>query len=62
MNEFFPWLVGVAGAASSWYCYRWGHDDGRAEGHADGVADKLAADALGRPVSTDLGGGPREPA
>ena len=42
----------LSAVAAGWYCYRWGHDDGQAEGHADGYArgllsDKRATDAAG---------------
>ena len=56
MNEFFPWLIGVAGAVASWYCYRWGHDDGHAEGYEAGRVD--AAVKAGGAVSPSAVGGP----
>ena len=36
MTEYLPFLIAAAGAAASWYGYRWGHEDGRAEGFDEG--------------------------
>ena len=60
MTEYLPFLIAAAGAAASWYCYRWGHEDGRAEGYDNGRTDGLLEGA-GVVVSPSLAsGGPRE--
>ena len=56
MTEYLPFLITAAGAAASWYCYRWGHDDGRAEGFDDGRTKGLLEGA--GVVSPSLAGGP----
>lgn len=61
MLEYIVLIIAIAGAAlASWYCYRWGRDDGRAEGYDNGRTAGLreGADIV---VSPSLAsGGPRE--
>ena len=57
MNEYapqyiYPVLAAIA-AGIGWYCYRWGHSDGFAEGHVQGE--------IGKAVSPQGGGGPGLP-
>ena len=56
MTEYLPYLIVAAGAAASWYCYRWGHDDGHAEGFDDGRTKGLIEGA--GVVSPNAAGGP----
>lgn len=71
MNEYLSWIIAALAAVASWYCYRWGHDDGRAEGYAVGVSDTVASGMRNPAMSggpmrpddwakPDLSGGPRE--
>ena len=56
MTNYLPFLIAAAGAAASWYCYRWGHDDGRAEGYdSDRTAGLLEGAGV---VSPNAAGGP----
>ena len=76
MNEYLGHIqnaiiASIAIIAVGWYCYRWGRDDGGAEGYSDGYASgrkEVWADVWNRPAvakvppKQDLSGGPREPA
>lgn len=59
MTEYLIHIIAIAGAAASWYCYRWGRADGHAEGYEDGRTKGLLEGA--GVVSPSLAsGGPRE--
>lgn len=60
MTEYTITLLIIGGIAAIWYSYRWGRDDGRAEGFDAGRTSGLIEGA--RSVSPGLSGGPREPA
>lgn len=59
MTEYMPALLILAGAAASWYCYRWGRDDGYAEGYEDGRQKGLleGADVVVTPTAAGGPGG-----
>ena len=71
MTEYLPRILAALAAlvAIGWYCYRWGRDNGYAEGHADGEIgiqqrgqpqERGGHAVPGEPPSPDLSGGPRE--
>lgn len=62
MTEYLLTLAALI--AVGWYCRRWGHSDGRAEGYEAGRLKGLleGSGAHHGPVSPSLSGGPREPA
>ena len=61
MTEYMPALLILAGAAASWYCYRWGRDDGYAEGYDDGRQKGLLEGSDVRGASGKAIGGGGEP-
>ena len=65
MNQYIPYVAAFAALiAVGWYCRRWGHSDGRAEGYEVGRLKGLLEGSSMRhdPVLPSLSGGPREPA
>ena len=50
-------LFAFGAALASWYCYRWGRDDGRAEGYEEGHTKGLL-EGSGVVVTPSLAGGP----
>ena len=51
--------AGIALVAVGWYCRRWGHADGRAEGYEDGRT-KGMREGAGVVIPSLASGGPRE--
>lgn len=43
--------IAFTAVASGWYCYRWGHSDGRSEGALEGA----------KVITPQAGGGPGVP-
>lgn len=56
MTEYLAFIIAVLAAGASWYCYRWGRDDGYAAGHADGELGIQRP-----PPAPQAGGGPGVP-
>lgn len=60
MTEYLFPALAVISAGVSWYCYRWGHSDGREDGYAAGYADR-SLEVLPPTVTPQGGGGPAVP-
>jgi hypothetical protein len=61
MTDYLIPLLALLGAIASWYCYRWGHDDGRAEGYDEGRQKGLLEGADARVQASRASGGGGEP-
>ena len=38
MTEYLPTILAALAVGACWYCYCWGHADGKAEGYLSGSA------------------------
>lgn len=52
MNEYFPWMIAVAGVAASYCTFRWGHAEGLEDGRSKALRESggfVSPSAVGGP-------------